>query len=135
MSFRESNMNAAVIEQLREIVGRAFEDMQEIVGGFDLLPQAFFRRLRDRVRFGAAVNAIEQDEHGVTVHHRSPAGRFSVRGDHCIVAIPFSVLRDIEVAPAFSRPKQRRSASSTTTRAPRSCSRPAPGSGSGRTAS
>src|SRR5918994_210853 len=58
MSFRESNMNAA--EQLREIVGRAFEDMQEIVGGFDLLPQAFFQRLRDRVRFGAAVKASEQ---------------------------------------------------------------------------
>jgi monoamine oxidase len=107
MSFRESNMNAAVIEQLREIVGRAFEDMQEIVGGFDLLPQAFFRRLRQRVRFGAAVNAIEQDEHGVTVHYRSPAGRFSIRGDHCIVAIPFSVLRDIEVAPALGRPKQK----------------------------
>ena len=40
MSFREANMNAAVIEQLREIVGRSFEDMQEIAGGMDLLPQA-----------------------------------------------------------------------------------------------
>jgi monoamine oxidase len=107
MSFREANMNAAVIEQLREIVGRAFQDMQEIAGGFDLLPQAFFRRLKDRVRFGAAVNAIEQDEHGVTVHFRSPAGRFSMRGDHCIVAIPFSVLRDVEVTPSFGRPKQK----------------------------
>jgi hypothetical protein len=107
MSFREANMNAGVIEQLREIVGRAFQDMQEIVGGFDLLPQAFFRRLKDRLRFGAAVNAIEQDEHGVTVHYRSPAGRFSVRGDHCIVAIPFSVLRDVEVTPSFGRPKQK----------------------------
>ncbi|MCP6769875.1 hypothetical protein NL529_34015, partial [Klebsiella pneumoniae] len=42
MSFREANMNAAVVEQLREIVGKSFEDMQEIVGGLDLLPQAFY---------------------------------------------------------------------------------------------
>ena len=42
MSFRESNMNAAVVEQLREIVGRSFEDMQEIAGGMDLLPRAFY---------------------------------------------------------------------------------------------
>src|SRR6266849_3980329 len=33
MSFREANLNAAVIEQLREIIGRAFDDMQEGVGG------------------------------------------------------------------------------------------------------
>ena len=43
MSFRESNMNAAVVEQLREIVGRSFEDMQEIAVGIDLLPQRVLR--------------------------------------------------------------------------------------------
>ena len=45
MSFREANMNAAVVEQLREIVGRSFEDMQEIAGGMDLLPRAFYAEL------------------------------------------------------------------------------------------
>ena len=57
MSFRESNMNAAVVEQLREIVGRSFDDMQEIVSGMDLLPQAFYRALREEVRLGTEVMA------------------------------------------------------------------------------
>jgi monoamine oxidase len=107
MSFRESNMNAAVVEQLREIVGRSFEDMQEIAGGMDRLPDAFYRKLSDNIRFGAVVERIEQDEHSVTVHYRTLTDRFSVRGDYAVCSIPFSVLRDIETAPAFSRAKQR----------------------------
>ena len=108
MSFREANMNAAVVEQLREIVGRSFEDMQEIVGGLDLLPQAFYRAMPDRVRFGAHVHAISQDEDSVTVHYETRSGRFSVTGDFAICAIPFSVLREIEVmGRGFSRGKQK----------------------------
>jgi monoamine oxidase len=109
MSFRESNMNAAVVEQLREIVGRSFEDMQEIVGGLDLLPRAFYENLKPYVRFGAEVTAIEQSPDEVTVHYKqSEAGRMRVSGDYAICAIPFSVLRDIEILNTpFSRPKQK----------------------------
>ena len=78
MRFREQNMNAAVIEQLREIVGRPFEDMQEIVGGIDLLPRAFYAQMKDYVRFGAEVHAIEQSADGVTVHYKTAGNRFSV---------------------------------------------------------
>jgi monoamine oxidase len=107
MSFREANMNAAVIEQLREIVGRAFEDMQEIVGGFDLLPNAFYSHLKEDIRFGANVHAIEQDGDSVTVRFKTESGRFSETGDYAVCAIPFSILRDIEVTPAWSREKQK----------------------------
>jgi monoamine oxidase len=107
MSFREANMNAAVIEQLREIVGRAFEDMQEIVGGFDLLPNAFYSHLKENVRFGANVHAIEQAGDSVTVRFKTESGRFSETADYAVCAIPFSILRDIEVAPAWSREKQK----------------------------
>jgi monoamine oxidase len=108
MSFRESNMNAAVVEQLREIVGRSFEDMQEIVGGLDLLPQAFYHHLKPYIRFGAEVIAMEQSPRDVTVHYRTPSGRYSVTGDYAVCAIPFSVLRDIEImGDGFSRPKER----------------------------
>ncbi|MGH2709806.1 MAG: flavin monoamine oxidase family protein, partial [Actinomycetota bacterium] len=97
MSFREANMNAAVIEQLREIVGRAFEDMQEIVGGFDLLPNAFYENLKPEIRFGANVHAIEQDDSSVTVHFKTESGRFAETADYAVCAIPFSILRDVEV--------------------------------------
>jgi monoamine oxidase len=108
MSFREANMNAAVVEQLREIVGKSFEDMQEIAGGMDLLPRAFYEQVKHNVRFGAEVMAIQQDPDSVTVQYRGPAGRASVTGDFAIVAVPFSVLRDIEViGTGFSREKQK----------------------------
>ncbi|MFF4416859.1 FAD-dependent oxidoreductase [Streptosporangium sp. NPDC001559] len=107
MSFRESNLNAAIIEQFREIIGRAFEDMQEIEGGTDLLPTAFYRELRNHIRFGHEVTAIEQDDHSVTLHVRTASGRTTLTGDYAICTIPFSVLRDVETRPAFSRRKQR----------------------------
>ncbi|MDQ6778421.1 MAG: flavin monoamine oxidase family protein [Actinomycetota bacterium] len=108
MSFRESNMRASVVEQLREIVGRAFEDMQEVVGGMDRLPHALFTRLRTRVRLGAHVFAVEQDADGVTVHYQTRGGGTArVRGDQCICTIPFGVLRHVDFRPALSRGKYR----------------------------
>ena len=44
MNFVEADMNNAVVEEFREDFGRAFEDMQEIVGGMDNLPNAFYAR-------------------------------------------------------------------------------------------
>jgi monoamine oxidase len=107
MNFVEADMNNAVIEELREDLGRAFEDMQEIVGGMDLLPRAFYSQLQERIRFGAEVFAMEQDSDGVTVHFKTEAGRYTERGDYAICAIPFSVLRQVEVLTPFSREKQR----------------------------
>ncbi|GIH24418.1 putative L-amino-acid oxidase YobN [Acrocarpospora phusangensis] len=107
MSFREANLNAAVIEQFREIIGRAFEDMQEITGGSDLLPTAFYREIKDHVRFGHEVHAIEQDDREVRLHVRTTTGQTTLTADYAICTVPFSVLRDIEISPAFSRGKQR----------------------------
>ena len=107
MSFREANLGASVVEQLREIVGRAFEDMQEIAGGMDQLPLAFYRRLAGRVRFGAHVHAVEQDEGSVTVHFRTRAGEFSETGDHAVCTLPFGVLRHLDFRPALSLGKYR----------------------------
>jgi monoamine oxidase len=107
MNFVEADMNNAVVEEFREDFGRAFEDMQEIVGGMDNLPNAFYREIPDRVRFGAEVHAIDQDADSVTVHFKTEAGRYSETGAYAIVAIPFSVLRQVEVMTPFSREKQR----------------------------
>ncbi len=107
MNFVEADMNNACVEELREDLGRAFEDMQEIVGGMDLLPAGFYGELEDRIRFGAEVFAIDQDADGVTIHFKTEAGRYTERGDYAICAIPFSVLRQVEVLTPFSREKQR----------------------------
>jgi predicted metalloendopeptidase len=88
-------------------LGKAFVDMQEIVGGTDMLPRAFYGELQDRIRFGAEVFAIDQDADSVTVHFKTEAGRYSERADYAICAIPFSVLRQIEQLKPFSHEKQR----------------------------
>ncbi len=107
MNFVESDMNNGVVEVLREDIGRAYEDMQEIAGGMDRLPNAFFRELQNDVRLGAEVHAIDQDERSVTVHFKTEAGRFTATGDHAVCAIPFPVLRSIEMLTPLSREKQK----------------------------
>ena len=107
MSFREANLGAAVIEQLREIIGRAFDDMSEVVGGMDRLTDAFYRPLRDHIRFGARVVAFEQGEDSVTVHYTTRAGRFSETGDYAVCTLPFSVLGDVDATPEWSHGKRK----------------------------
>jgi monoamine oxidase len=105
LEFVESDMQNAFLETLREDLGGAYVDMHEIVGGMDLLPNAFCSALSGRIRFGAEVQAIEQDESSVTVHYRTAAGRFSLSGDYAICALPFGCLRQVEAK--FSHEKQK----------------------------
>ena len=107
VNFLEADMHNSLVEILREDLGGAYVDMQEIVGGMDGLPNAFYGQLQDEVRFGANVFALDQDPDGVTVHYKTESGRFSARGDQVIVTVPFSVLRTIEVIEPFSHAKQR----------------------------
>lgn len=107
MTFVESDLHNAAVEVLREDLGGAYVDMQEIVGGSDLLPRAMARELADRIRYGAEVHALEQTADAVTVHFKTEAGRFSETADHAICTIPFSVLRTVEAITPFSREKQK----------------------------
>jgi monoamine oxidase len=107
MNFLESDMHNALVEVLREDIGGAYVDMQEIVGGMDRLPNAFYRELASEIRFGAEVFAIDQDPDGVTVHFKTESGRFSASGDYAVCTLPFSVLRSVEMLTPLSRPKQR----------------------------
>jgi monoamine oxidase len=107
MSFREANLNAAVIEQLREIIGQAFYDMQEVVGGMDRLTDAFYQPLKRNIRFGARAVAFEQGEDSVTVHYTTKSGRFSETGDYAVCTLPFSVLGDLDATPEWSHGKRK----------------------------
>jgi monoamine oxidase len=107
INFLEADMHNSLVEILREDLGGAYVDMQEIAGGMDGLPNAFYAHLQDEVRFGANVFAIDQDPDGVAVHYKTESGRFSALGDYAIVTIPFSVLRTVEAVTPFSHAKQR----------------------------
>jgi monoamine oxidase len=106
MNFVESDLHNSFIETLREELGKFYEDMQEITGGMDQLPNAFYSELQDVVRFGVEVRRIDQDADSVTLHCRQGPDRFTLTGDYAICTLPFSVLRTVEHR-SFSRAKEK----------------------------
>ena len=105
MNFVESDLHNSFVEVLREELGGAYVDMQTIAGGMDALPNAFYGRLQEEVRFGHEVKAIEQDGDSVSLRCRIGPDTVSFTGDYAICTVPFSVLRPIEHR--FSREKER----------------------------
>jgi len=100
-------MNTGVVELLREEVTGCYQDLVRIEGGMDRLPRAFLPDLVSRIRFGARMIALDQDEASVTVHYQTAAGRAAVRADRAIVTVPFPALRHVEAVKPFSPAKQR----------------------------
>ena len=78
-----------------------------IKGGSDLLPKAFAARLADRIYYGAPVVKIERSAQQVQVIFLQAGAPQALAADYLVCAIPFSVLRHIEVSPPFSPEKQR----------------------------
>jgi monoamine oxidase len=74
---------------------------QRIAGGNDLLPRAFERRLRGKIRYESPVVRIAQNEAGVSVTFRQNERPETLRGDYLICTIPFTMLRKIESEPPF----------------------------------
>jgi monoamine oxidase len=104
---QEALMNSCFLELLREEIGRFYVDLVQIDGGMDRLPRAFLPALASRIRFGARMFAIEPGESDVTIHYQTVGGRERYTADHAIVAVPFPVLRHVEVMHPFSPAKRR----------------------------
>ena len=90
-----------------QALNRARTKYFKIHGGNDLLPRAFAQQLSDRIHYDAPVVRIEQDAQGVRAVFRKSGSHHTATADYLIVAVPFSVLREIEIAPAFSLEKRR----------------------------
>ena len=107
LANQESVMNSSFLELFREDSGNYYTNMVEIQGGTDRLPYAFLPELKDNIRFGAKMIAIDQSPDNVTIHYQTSAGKFSETGDYGIITVPFPVLRHVEVLKPFARTKQR----------------------------
>jgi monoamine oxidase len=90
-----------------QALNRELRSYDKIRGGNDLLPKAFADRLADRIHYASPVVRIEQDAHGVKAVFQQADSYHTLTADRLICAAPFTVQRDIEVAPAFSVEKQR----------------------------
>ena len=85
------------------------EDVDEgrIFGGNDQLPKAFARALSDRIRYRCPVHKITHHATGVEVSFEEGDRLQTLSAPLLVLAIPFKVLRDVELAPRFSPEKMR----------------------------
>ena len=79
----------------------------EIAGGNDLLASAFKKKVKKKFKKQSVVLRIEQDETSVTITYRNNDGVQTITADRVICTLPFPILQNIEVFPAFSEEKQR----------------------------
>ncbi len=85
------------------------EDVDEgrIFGGNDQLPKAFARALSDKLRYNCPVRKITHSETGVEVRFEEGGRVRSLSAPKMVLAVPFKVLRDVEITPRFSADKMR----------------------------
>jgi len=79
----------------------------EIMGGNDKLPNAFKTKLKKNLKKLSVVQRIEQDETSVTVTYINNGLQQAIVADRVICTLPFPVMGEIDIAPAFSEEKQR----------------------------
>jgi monoamine oxidase len=80
----------------------------KIRGGNDRLPRTMALRLADRIRYGSPVVRIERPPDArARVFWAERGTLHSEPADHVVIAIPFTLLRRIEVVPGFSEEKAR----------------------------
>lgn len=99
--------SVSALNLLRDAVhGEGVKHSYTIRGGTDALPKAFATRLADKIHFGSPVVRIEHVASGVKVACLQGGTHRTLTADHLVCAMPFSVLKRIEIAPGFSREKQ-----------------------------
>src|SRR5215475_10215852 len=97
----------SALDLLREAAPRAVVKQSfSIRGGSDSLPRAFAAKLGDRIHYGMPAVRIERDERGVRVICSRAGSQQTFAADYLICAIPFAVLRRVEVSPGFSPQKR-----------------------------
>lgn len=82
------------------------EQLYTIKGGTDLLPKALGAHLSQKIHYGAPVVKIENGARGVSVTFLQAGGNVTIAADYLVCAIPFTLLREIEISRPFSPEKQ-----------------------------
>ncbi|HYX30709.1 MAG TPA: FAD-dependent oxidoreductase [Pyrinomonadaceae bacterium] len=78
---------------------------RKIKDGNDNLPKAFAQRLGNRIHYSSPVMKIEQDATSARVTFLEKGERQTMSADRILCAVPFSVLRNVELPSSFSERK------------------------------
>jgi monoamine oxidase len=94
------------LQQYQDIRGLGGTDgWTTLAGGNDRWLCALAKDLGAAVHYGAAVTHLEQDDRKVRVRVSQAGSQFTLEADHVVCAIPFGVLRTIDVSPPFDAQK------------------------------
>ena len=98
----------SALNLLREVIHREKRKVAYYVkGGTDNLPKAFASRLSDKIRYGCQVHRINHNDKAVEITYRQADVLDKMTADYLVCAIPFSILRHMNVTPGFSPQKQK----------------------------
>ena len=98
----------SALQMLHNLALRQMETVRyTISGGTDLLPKAFAERLTGKIRYESPVVRIEPGEASASVVVGRQGQHERLTADHIVCTIPFSVLKGVDVSPAFSQGKTR----------------------------
>ena len=78
----------------------------KIKGGSDVLPRAFAERLGTKIHYGSPVVKIEQDQKQARVVFLNAGKQQTMTADNILCTIPFSVLRNVDLAGLSSRKRE-----------------------------
>lgn len=78
----------------------------KIKGGSDVLPRAFAERLGNKIHYGSPVVKIEQDQKQARVVFLNAGKQQTMTADNVLCTIPFSVLRNVDLAGLSSRKRE-----------------------------
>ncbi|WP_088012237.1 flavin monoamine oxidase family protein [Gottfriedia acidiceleris] len=101
----EAFMGMSFLEVLREqIAFKSATKFYEITGGMDLLPKAFLPQLKDNLILNQKLTKIIQNGNTLTIQttDNKTSDYYTMNAEIAIIAIPFSLLRFVEIEPFHS---------------------------------
>jgi monoamine oxidase len=109
----DAGMQQVPIDGFTQALGQAFGDelggspsrWSKIKGGTDMLPKAFAQRLADKINYGSPVVRLEQDANAARAVFLHGGSQQTLSADRILCALPFSLLRNIDLPSTFSEQK------------------------------
>jgi len=115
LKFDSGTMRKTGMDGFTDVLGKNFGSeldgsplrWSKIKGGNDLLPKAFAVHLADKIRYESPVVKIDQDQNAVRVTFVHQGKPETISGEQLLCAVPFSLLRNIELPANFPANKRK----------------------------
>ena len=106
---RTDQMSALSLLQQHASASLFNEEVDEgrIFGGNDQLPKAFAKALAGKIMYRRPVKKITHNQEGAEVWFEENGKLQSLKADKLVIALPFSILRELEIEPLFSEEKMK----------------------------